>query len=222
MVRRMIVIEKRDQLVHYKSAELGSDWTNLDHIFVSNFQGRLATAFFKGLLGSVGLVAVSGFSLCPENYFLCAFILFISVAFAVNEYFEQRLAGTKLDSFESTRPVLSSVNPAFAAVPIVLLLSTMNVQTLILGFGTAMEVLGIACGVPLLLYGSIKLKEEKRLARVHVYVGSASTIGGIALSVVVNIALSNISDMSIFSATNYFSNAIEATYAPDVVLSFEK
>jgi hypothetical protein len=64
--------------------------------------------------------------------------------------------------------------------------------------------------------------QKSNIGKTHLYVGSASAFGGVALSIAVNLVFSNVSDLSIFSATNYFSNAIAAIYAPNVVLPIDQ
>jgi hypothetical protein len=167
---------------------------------------------------------ISGYPICFHDQLVVGFVSFAALAFAANEVVEQNICAAKLSNASSSAPKLSmrSINPAFAAIPVVLLLSTMNVQTLMVALSNAFEVLGIACGVPFLMYGLIKMSQESNFGKSHVYVGSASAFGGIALSVVVNLIVSNGVDASIFSATNYFSNAIATIYAPDVVLPIDQ
>lgn len=221
----MIVIEIKDpQPVHYKHSDGVPDFLNFDHCFIKSKPARVAIAFAKGLAAALTVLMISGFPICFQNQFVVGLISFIALAFAANELFEQYLTRTKGASASATAPKLSlrSINPAFAAVPVIFLLSTMNLQTLVVALSNTIEVLGIACGVPFLLYGLVKMSQESNFGKTHVYVGSASAFGGIALSVIVNIIVSNGMDASIFSATNYFSNAIATIYAPDVVLPLEQ
>ncbi|CAN5122050.1 hypothetical protein BH10CYA1_BH10CYA1_35280 [soil metagenome] len=221
----MIVIEiKEVQPVHYRHTDGVPDALNFDHCFVKSKPVRVATAFAKGLLASYFMLIVSGFPICFQNQLFVGLVTLIALAFAANEITEQRLSGTRFASASTTAPQLSlrSINPVFAAIPVIFLLSTINLQTLVVALSNTIEVLGIACGVPFLLYGSIKMAQESNFGKTHVYVGSASAFGGIAFSIVVNLIVANGMDASIFSATNYFSNAIATIYAPDVVLPFEQ
>lgn len=225
LVDLMIVIEiKEVQPVGYKHSEGVPDALNFDHCFVKSKPARVATAFVKGLAASFAVLLVSGFPICFQNQFIVGLISFIALAFAANEVTEQCLTRTRCGSTGATAPKLSlrSINPVFAAIPVIFMLSTMNLQTLVVALSNTIEVLGIACGVPFLLYGLVKMTQESNFGRTHVYVGSASAFGGVALSVVVNIIVANGMDASIFSATNYFSNAIATIYAPDVVLPLEQ
>ncbi len=221
----MIVIEiKEVQLVNYKHTDGVPDALNFDHCFVKSKPARVATAFVKGLLASYFILMVSGFPICFQNHFIVGLVSAIALAFAANEITEQQLSGTRFANAGTTAPKLSlrSIHPIFAAIPVIFLLSTMNLQTLVVAVSNTIEILGIACGVPFLLYGSIKMAQESNFGKTHVYVGSASAFGGVALSIVVNIIVANGMDASIFSATNYFSNAIATIYAPDVVLPLEQ
>lgn len=221
----MIVIEiKEVQAVTYKNSDGVPDALNFDHCFVKSKPVRVVTAFAKGLAASLSLLMISGFPICFQNQFIVGLISFIALAFAANEVTEQCLSRTRCSGAGATAPKLSfrSVNPMFAAIPVIFLLSTMNLQTLVVALSNTIEVLGIACGVPFLLYGLVKMTQESNFGKTHVYVGSASAFGGIALSVIVNIIVANGMDASIFSATNYFSNAIATIYAPDVVLPLEQ
>jgi hypothetical protein len=222
----MIVIEIRDQQPEsYNCSETNIvDVLNLDYLFIRSKSQRVVSALLKGLLASFGLLAVSGFQWCLQNHFVVGLITSIALAFVVNEYVEQQISGSKLAQNSSAlKTYIRGLNPApLAAIPIIFLLSTMNIQTLLVALSNTIEVVGIACGVPLLLYGLIKIGQEANFGKTHLYVGSASAFGGVALSIIVNLVFSNVSDLSIFSATNYFGNAIAAIYAPNVVLPLEQ
>ena len=156
----MIVIEiKEVQPVSYKHTDGVPDALNFDHCFVKSKPLRVVTAFAKGLAAIGATLMLSGFPVCFQNQFVIGLISFIALAFASNEIIEQNLSGTGFANLSTTAPKLSirSINPAFAAIPVVFLLSTMNLQTLLLAISNTIEVLGIACGVPFLLYGSIKI-----------------------------------------------------------------
>ncbi|MBS1956121.1 MAG: hypothetical protein JST89_18195 [Cyanobacteria bacterium SZAS-4] len=221
----MIVIEiKESQAPSYKCSEGVPDALNFDYCFVKSKPLRVVTAFAKGLGASLALLMISGYPICSQNQFTVGLISFIAMAFSVNEITEQCLTRTRGTSASASAPKLTlrSVNPTFAAIPVIFLLSTMNLQTLVVALSNTIEVLGIACGVPFLIYGLVKMTQESNFGKTHVYVGSASAFGGIALSVIVNVIVANGMDASVFSATNYFSNAIATIYAPDVVLQLEQ
>ncbi|RTL40646.1 MAG: hypothetical protein EKK48_15405 [Candidatus Melainabacteria bacterium] len=221
----MIIIETRDvPAVSYKLSEAPPDWLYFDYCFVKSKPARIASSFVKGLMAATAMLMISGYSICSHNQFVVCLIASIALAFAINELFEQHLSATRASKLVSAAPQFSlrSVNPAFSAIPVVFLFSMMNVQTLMLAVSNAIEVVGIACGVPFLLYGLIKISEDSSFGKRHVLAGSVSAFGGVAVAVVVNLIAANVIDASIFSATNYFGNAIATIYAPDMVLKFDE
>ncbi len=222
----MIIIEIKDeQTATYETAPSSlANILNLDHLLIESKGLRIGVAFLKGLVASCGLLAVSGYEWCFQNQFVTGLIFFMSLAFLINEWVDQRLSGPRQANAASLlRHSIRRLNPAFlAVVPAVFLLFTMNFQCLMIAISNMMEVIGIAIGVPLLLFGLIKTVQKSNIGKTHLYVGSASAFGGVALSIAVNLVFSNVSDLSIFSATNYFSNAIAAIYAPNVVLPIDQ
>ncbi|HEY9731275.1 MAG TPA: hypothetical protein V6C89_05150 [Drouetiella sp.] len=221
----MIVIERKEIPVsNYKLTDGVPDVLNFDYCIFKSDRSRLLSAFLKGVVMSLTTLMISGFPICFQNRVVLGFVMYVAMALVANQMVEQKLSVSKLHSADTQlqRMSLSQVNPAFAVVPVVFLFSTMDMQTLMLALSTTIEVVGIACGVPFLLYGLIKVSQKSNFGRTHVYVGSASAFGGIAFSVVIHMILANGVDTSIFTATNYFSNAIATIYAPDVVLQLEE
>lgn len=222
----MIVIETREvsTVSRYKLSDAPPDWLYFDYCLVKSKPARIASSFIKGLLAAITMLTISGYSICVHNLFVVGLIASVAITFAVNELFEQHLCASRASRLVSAPPHFSlrSINPAFSAIPVVFLFSTMNVQTLMLAVSNAIEVVGIACGVPFLLYGLIKVSEDANFGKRHVLAGSASAFGGVAVAVVVNLIAANGIDASIFSATNYFGDAIAAIYAPDMVLKLDE
>lgn len=220
---RIIEINEIPQNLQQHQDSSFFDLTNIDHVFIKNARLRLLAAFFKGLFGSLSLLSISGFEWCAQNHFIVGFICFMSIACFSKEFGEQRISGVPAtERLMSTGFSLRNLNPLFAAAPIIFLLSTLDLKTMMLAFGNTLEVVGITCGVPYLIYGAIKLSQEQDFSKKHLFVGSASAFGGIALSVLANFVVSNSSEMSIFTASNYFSNSIAVIYAPDVVLPIDQ
>lgn len=229
----MIVIERREIPVSvYKVTEGVSDVLNFDYCFVKSNQARVLSSSVKGLVLSLATLTLGGFPLCVKNHFVVGFVFFVALAFVANQIIDQKLSHCRDHNavVHYQKLALLRVNSILAIVPVVFLFSTMDMQTMMIALSNTIEVVGIACGVPLLLYGLIKLGQESNFksnfvssfGRTHVCVGSASAFGGVAFSIAVNIILSSGVDASIFSATNYFSNAIAAIYAPNVVLQLEE
>lgn len=222
----MIVVETKERPQLPEASTELDGFANLlviDSLLIESGPLRCAVAFAKGLVGSCALLALTGFEWGLHNGFAITMTFFLSLSLAIMESMEQTLAGARqLDSALKLKASLQSINPAYAAIiPLLVLLATVNFQTLIIAVSNLAEVVGIACGVPLLLFGVIKIVQKSTVGRAHFYVGTASAFGGIALSVLVNFCFSSVSDLSVFSASTYFSDAIIAIYAPDVVLHVE-
>lgn len=218
----MIVIETKDQPVQTVSTDpCGlANLLVMDYLLIESGPLRCAVAFAKGLASSCALLCLTGFEWGVHNGFAIMATLYLSVSLLMMESMEQTVSGPRqLNSMQLFKASLRSINPAYAAVvPVLFLLATVNFQCLMIAVSNLAEVVGIACGVPLFLYGMIKFVQKSSIGKTHFYVGTASAFGGIALSVLVNLCFSSVSDTSIFSASTYFSDAIIAIYAPDVVL----
>lgn len=217
----MIVIEINDvKPAAYKVTEGVPDILNFDYCLVKSKDGRLFASLIKGLVCAYLPFALSGYPVCPRNYLAIGAVAFIVLAFLLNELMEQRLTTAVQERIGATTLQMSlrSIHPGFAAIPVVFLASTLSWQTILQAVGNTIEVIGITCGVPLLLFGLIKMSQETERSKTHVVFGSASAFGGVALSIALNFLVANVSDVGAFTATNYFSNAIATIYAPDVVL----
>ncbi len=220
----MIVIETSElPPVSYKLTEGVPDLLNFDYLFVKSNHGRVLSSLLKGLFAALSMLAVAGFPICFHNQFVVGLVAAIAFAFGANELIDQKVSAERPVNVGNLSGLsFRSVNPCFAAIPVVFLFSTMDVQTLMLALSSTFEVLGIACGVPFMIYGIIKMAQDPNFGKVHAFAGSLSAFGGVAIAVVTNLIVANGFDASVFSATNYFSNSIATIYAPDVVLRLDK
>jgi TRAP-type uncharacterized transport system fused permease subunit len=217
----MIVIEIREETPVESSH---AAYTSVPHFFdaellIASPGLRCLCSFAKGAVAAVFLLLLGGISL--HSLWAPFLILYVASLCCLCTWTDQRLshAVCSKDVWRSLRHDLRSIHPAFLALaPVSLLICSMSLQSLLNTLASLIEVVGIAFGVPLLIFGVIKWTERSANAIGHLKLGATIVTCGMTLSIIFGIVTSRLTEVNSFSQANYFADAISAIYSPSVVL----
>jgi len=217
----MIVIEFRETT---PAESLQHADSSVPHVFdvellIASPALRCLCSFTKGAIAGLFLCLLGGIAL--HSLFCALLIVYIACFCCVCTWTDQRLAHavSSTDVWRSLKHDIARFHPAVLALaPVSLLVFSMSLQSLLNTLGSLIEVVGIAFGVPLLIFGVIKWTQQCSSAVGHLKLGATIVTCGITLSIIFGIVTSRLAtEVNSFSATNYFADAISAIYTPGMV-----